>query len=206
MQLFFIFRNMKHQELYETLKEYVDLYEHSNKQHVIKEYAEVLGLSCIYNHVLIKTGYKFSTLSEFKKLCNSDTPWPAELSLKKDPEIRINVFRWNVVNGDKHNITIWNDILSRGMLYRDIIPGKPQMTKDYLTSVEEIKKCIFAAVEGRYYVPIELSNIDDEVIEEDPDVAEDIADILAEDAVHENIDSYTNEMIEENDIKDEILF
>lgn len=186
---------MKHQELCETLKEYVELYAHSNKQHIIKEYAEELKLSYSYNHVLIKTGYKFSTLSEFEQLCKSDDPWPVELTLKEDPEIRINVFRWNVINGDKHNITIWNDISSKGMYYRDIIPGKPQMTKDYLTSVEEIKKCIFAAAEGRYYVPIELSNIEEEVIEEDPDVAEDIADILGEDTIHEDIDSYTNEAI-----------
>ena len=79
------------------------------------------------------------------------------------------------------------------------------MTKDYLTSVEEIKKCIFAAAEGRYYVPIELSNIEEEVIEEDPDVADDIADILGEDAAREDIDSYTNETIEENDTEDENL-
>lgn len=196
---------MKHQEFCETLKEYVELYAHSNKQHIIKEYIEELELSYSYNHVLIKTGYKFSTLSEFEQLCKSDDPWPVELTLKKDPEIRINVFRWNVINGDKHNITIWNDISSKGMYYRDIIPGKPQMTKDYLTSVEEIKKCIFAAAEGRYYVPIELSNIEEEVIEEDPDVAEDIADILGEDAAREDIDSYTNEAIEENDTKDENL-
>lgn len=196
---------MKRQELCETLKEYVELYAHSNKQHLIKEYIEELELSYSYNHVLIKTGYKFSTLSEFEQLCKSDDPWPVELTLKEDPEIRINVFRWNVINRDKHNITIWNDISSKGMYYRDIIIGKPQMTKDYLTSVEEIKKCIFAAAEGRYYVPIELSNIEEEAIEEDPDAAGDIADILGEDASHEDIDSYTNEAIEENDTGDENL-
>ena len=50
-------------------------------------------------------------------------------------------------------------------------------------------------------MPIELSNIEEEVIEEDPDVADDIADILGEDAACEDIDSYTNEAIEENDTK-----
>lgn len=198
---------MKHQEFCKTLKEYIELYEHSNKKRQIEEYVNYWNFSYKYDVILIKTGYKFSTFDEFIKLCNSDVIWPQELLLKENPEIRVNVFRWTIENGNTHRITIWNDISSQGIFYKDIIPGKPTLTKEYLTSIEEIKKCIFAGTESRYYVPIELSNItsDKDDIEDVPDVTEDIADILSEDMTNENIDSYTDELIEESQTDEEIL-
>ena len=173
---------MRHKELCETLVEYIELYEHNSKETALREYADHWKFRYTYNVVLIKTGYKFSTYHEFLKLCESDAQWPIELQLKENPEIRVNVFQWSIINGESHKIS-----------------GKPGLTKDYLTSIEELKKCIFAAAEGRYYVPIEISNItsDEDDIVEDPEVAEDIADILSEDKTDENIDSYTNEELGE---------
>lgn len=190
---------MRHKELCETLVEYIELYEHNSKETALREYADHWKFRYTYNVVLIKTGYKFSTYHEFLKLCESDAQWPIELQLKENPEIRVNVFQWSIINGESHKITIWNDSSSIGMFYKDIVSGKPGLTKDYLTSIEELKKCIFAAAEGRYYVPIEISNItsDEDDIVEDPEVAEDIADILSEDKTDENIDSYTNEELGE---------
>lgn len=195
--------NMKHKELFNTLKEYSELYEQNNKTDIISSDIKHFGLQHTYDVILIKAGYKFISLKEFYNLCVSTDIWPQELQLKQDPEIRLNVFRFTVYNGKKHSISIWNDVESKYVWYADIsIENKNVDRKQYLTSINEIHKCIMAASENRYYLPIEV-NINDieetENVIEESDVINDIKDILEEDSSDDTIDSYTNEQIVVND-------
>ena len=196
-------QDMKHQELLTELKELADIYASYTDLDSILKYANEISLPHSYDTVMIKCGYRWLTLHEFSKLCESEQPWPLELSLKESPEIKVNSIRFSVETElKKCNVSVWRDLDSTlfniALIY--IKAGEKPLRDEHLTSVSEIKKCMLAAKESRIYVPLDYEP--EEIEPEVEDATEDIQDILEE--TSDNIDSYTNEVIEEVSEEQEI--
>lgn len=176
---------MKHlyeDELHE-FNELCSLYQSNEDVKLFLSTCADVGLLHSYDSLMIKCGkYRWLGLHEFKTLVESDTPYPDDLRLTEDPDIKINSLRFSIApDVGKYNYSVWNNI-ETGLWNVAIIhinTGEKPVRNEYLVSAKEVCMCIRKAALNQLYIPTETEPEEEEL--KLVDVSEDLKDILEND-------------------------
>lgn len=169
-------------ELHE-FQELCSLYHSNEDARLFLDTCKEVGLLHSYDVLMIKCGkYRWLGIHEFSQLVMRDEPYPDDLRLTEDPDIKINSLRFSITpEVGKYNYSIWNDTETGlwNVAIIHIVQGAKPERNEYLVSAKEVCMCIRKAAENLLYVPLETEPEEEQV--EIIDVTEDLRDIIESD-------------------------
>lgn len=114
-----------------------------------------------YDTLLIKCGkYRWLCLHEFEQLVFGDNPYPDDLRITEEPDIKLNSLRFTLhcSETERYNYSIWNSVeteLWNIALIHIQENMKPERI-EYTTNVQEILNCIKEVATNHYFKPKEI--------------------------------------------------